>query len=62
MKITLANTPVAEGRQSPSDAKIKAFREAAQAGWDDIEAGRYIDLEDHELDAFLDGLGQAPAR
>jgi antitoxin ParD1/3/4 len=26
------------------DAKLIALREAAQAGWDDVEAGRYVEV------------------
>lgn len=30
------------------DARVRALRDAAQQGWDDVAAGRYIDLTDDE--------------
>jgi len=62
METTTSDWPIAETLEPTYQAKLKALCEAAQVGWDDIAAGRYIDLEDHEIDAFLDGLGQPAAR
>lgn len=34
-----------EQREAEDEAKIKAFREAVQKGFDDVEAGRYKEFE-----------------
>ncbi|HWS74465.1 MAG TPA: type II toxin-antitoxin system ParD family antitoxin [Quisquiliibacterium sp.] len=52
-----------EQRERREAAKLKALQEASAAGWADIAAGRYTDVEDNELDAFIERLGlQAAGR
>ncbi len=38
--------------------KAERFKRLTQAGLDDVEAGRYVDLDWDELDNWLDGLGR----
>jgi len=38
-------------------AKIEMLREAAQIGWDDLNAGHCIDVADNDLDQFIGQLG-----
>lgn len=47
-----------EMREMVFQAKLKALKEAADKGWADIEAGRYIDISDENLDDFLEQLGE----
>lgn len=37
--------PLSEGQ---FDDRVRALRDAAQQGWDDVAAGRYIDLTNDE--------------
>ena len=49
-----------EGREA---AKLNALREAARAGFADLDAGRFVELENDGIDALIGGLGrQARAR
>ncbi len=49
-----------ESRAAEEKAKLKALREAAQVGIDDIEAGRYRDFKTFdELDRYLEDVGEA---
>ena len=50
-----------EQRERREVAKLKALQEASAAGWADIAAGRYTDVEDGELEAFIERLGQQAA-
>ena len=50
-----------EQRERFEAAKLKALQEASAAGWADIAAGRYTDVEDTELEAFIERLGQQAA-
>lgn len=50
-----------EQRERREAAKLKALQEASAAGWADIAAGRYTDIEDNELDAFIERLGREAA-
>lgn len=43
-------------------ARLAALRQAAQAGWDDVTAGRYIDVPADQLGAFISELGTEAAR
>lgn len=38
------------------EARLHAFREAAQKGWGDIDAGRYTDVADEELEDYIASL------
>ncbi len=51
--------PVAEAREA---AKLKALQAAAAVGFGDLDEGRYGDLPDDELEAFIAALrGRASA-
>ncbi len=43
-------------------AKFDEFRAAARIGWDDVEAGRYADVADDDLEAFVTGLSARTRR
>ncbi len=51
-----------EQREAIQAAKLKVLRDAAQAGWDDLAAGRFIDVDDADLDDYLEQLGERAAR
>ena len=42
-------------------AKLTALQAAAEQGWADVAAGRYIDLADDDLDEFIAELGARAA-
>lgn len=45
-------------RQVDQDAaKVAALRLATEQGWSDIDSGRYVDVEDEDLDDFVGQLG-----
>jgi antitoxin ParD1/3/4 len=39
--------------------KEERFRRLIQEGVDDVDAGRFVDIEWEELDSWLDGLGRS---
>lgn len=47
-----------EQREQLECGKRNALSAAARVGFGDLEAGRYRDLADHELDSFLSDLGR----
>ena len=51
-----------EQREQLDSAKLKALRDAANKGWDDLDAGRYADVADAGLEAFIAQLGQQAAQ
>ncbi|PZU44391.1 MAG: type II toxin-antitoxin system ParD family antitoxin [Sphingomonas sp.] len=42
-------------------ARLEALKKAAETGWDDIAAGRYVDIAEDGLDDFLGALGKQAA-
>ncbi len=50
-----------ENRELREAEKLAALRAAVQVGWDDIAAGRYIDIADDTLESYLDDLGARAA-
>ncbi|MBW7924068.1 MAG: type II toxin-antitoxin system ParD family antitoxin [Burkholderiaceae bacterium] len=50
-----------EQRERREAARIAALRDAADSGWDDIGAGRYVDVGDDQLEDFIAQLGQQAA-
>lgn len=51
-----------EQREAIQAAKLKVLGDAVQAGWDDLAAGRYVDVDDADLDDYLEQLGARAAR
>lgn len=50
-----------ETRERREAEKLSALHEAAARGWDDIAAGRYIDLADGDLATYVASLGRSAA-
>jgi antitoxin ParD1/3/4 len=50
-----------EDREREDAVKLQALRAAADQGWADVDAGRYTDLADDELDDFIGQLGSRAA-
>ena len=46
-----------EQRELEDAIKLEALRRAAQVGWDQLEAGRYRDVGNDDLDDFIGQLG-----
>jgi len=46
-----------ELRENKDAARLAALRDAANVGWADIAAGRYVDVSDGDLDDYLHQLG-----
>ena len=51
-----------EERERLEQAKLKALKQAARAGWVDVAAGRYTDVSDARLGDFIGQLGKRAAR
>jgi len=51
-----------EERERLAAAKLAALRQAADKGWEDIAAGRCIDVGDDRLEDFIGQLGLQAAR
>jgi len=51
-----------EEHERAEAAKLKALRQAADKGWQDIAAGRYADVNDDQLEDFIGQLGLRAAR
>jgi antitoxin ParD1/3/4 len=47
-----------EERHAREQAKLAALREAARIGIADLEAGRYDEINDTDLDTFIADLGR----
>lgn len=47
-----------EQRDALEIAKLAALKEAARIGFGDIDAGRFQDVGDGDLEAFIAGLGR----
>lgn len=50
-----------ELREKQESAKLQALREVAGKGWNDIEHGRYADVDDDQLEDFIGHLGRQAA-
>lgn len=51
-----------EERERLEAVKLKALKQAASKGWEDIAAGRYTDVADDRLEDFIGQLGLQAAR
>ncbi len=47
-----------EQREAENAAKLTALRASAQAGFDAIDEGRFIDAPEHDLPDYIAGLGK----
>lgn len=50
-----------EQRERLEAAQLAALREAAAKGWADIDAGRYVDIADEQLEDTIGQLGRRAA-
>lgn len=50
-----------EQRERLESAQLAALREAATKGWADIDAGRYVDIADEQLEDTIGQLGRKAA-
>lgn len=50
-----------EQRAAEDAARLEALKKAAQIGWDEVEAGRFVDVADEDLDNFIGTLGRQAA-
>lgn len=51
-----------EERERLQALKLKALKQAARKGWDDIAAGRFADVTDDKLEDFIGQIGLRAAR
>jgi antitoxin ParD1/3/4 len=51
-----------EQSEAEDALKLKALQDAAQVGWDDIEAGRYIDVKQEDLADYFAQLSARVAK
>jgi antitoxin ParD1/3/4 len=47
-----------ERREAMEQARLEALKSAARAGFADLEQGRFIDVDDADLEDALDELGR----
>ncbi len=53
---------VLQQRRQEDALKLKALRMQIKAGMDALERGDYIEIDEAELDGFLEGLTAAPGK
>lgn len=51
-----------EERDRIETAKLKALKQGARKGWEDVAAGRYTEVADDRLEDFVGQLGLQAAR
>lgn len=51
-----------EERERIEATRLKVLQQAASKGWEDIAAGRYIDIADDQIEDFIGQLGVRAAR
>lgn len=51
-----------ERRERMETARLQALQATADKGWNDVNAGRYTDSSDDQLDDLIHDLGQTAAR
>jgi len=47
-----------EVREAQEAAKLHALKRAADVGFSDLDHGRYTDVQDDDLEGFIEGLGR----
>jgi antitoxin ParD1/3/4 len=50
-----------EQRERLEAVKLQALQQAAETGWADITAGRYVDIVEDRIEDFMSQLGQQAA-
>lgn len=61
-EVLRAGLRLIEERERIEAAKLRALEQAARLGWTDVSAGRYADIADDQLEAFVAGLGHRAAQ
>ncbi|MGH8959736.1 MAG: type II toxin-antitoxin system ParD family antitoxin [Jatrophihabitantaceae bacterium] len=56
-EVLRAGLRLLEDQEAEDAAKLAALRDAADRGWTDLAAGRYVDIADDNLDDFIAQLG-----
>ncbi len=51
-----------ERREAEDEAKLAALRAAAQAGFADLDAGRYTELRPEDVEGYIAELGRKAAQ
>ena len=51
-----ASLRLLENAQRREEERIQVLKAAADKGWADIAAGRYYDIEDKDLDSFMEQI------
>ena len=46
-----------QSRNSEDAVRLATLRAAIELGWDDLEAGRYVDVGDSDLDDAIADIG-----
>jgi len=60
-EVLRAGLRLVEQQEREYEARIEALRAAAQVGWDDIVAGRYVDFTPDELSDYIRKISEAVA-
>lgn len=61
-EVLRAGLRLIEQRDALEAAKLAALKEAARIGFDDIDEGRFQDVDDGHLVAFVAGLGRQASK
>lgn len=56
-EVLRAGLRLLERQEAEDVARVSALRAAADAGWTDLDEGRYRDVEPAELESFIHSLG-----
>jgi antitoxin ParD1/3/4 len=51
-----------EQRETENEAKLTALRAAAEAGFADLDAGRYAELREEDIEGYIADLGRNAAK
>lgn len=60
-EVLRAGLRLLEQHEAENEAKLAALRAAAEAGFGDIDAGRFTDVQEEELDEYIAELGRRAA-
>lgn len=51
-----------QSRNGEDAGRLATLRSAVELGWDDVAAGRYVDLGDSDLDGAIADIGARASR